>query len=543
VARLDDQVTLLETKRGAVPHQRSIVAALDWSYSLLDAVDRERLRRLGAFPTGRLPAAAVARVLETEEPASALRALVDASLVSPPIEGDDAYSMLEPVRQYAAMHLEESAEAKTMRLRYAEWIVELCDAAHVASLEGDLWAATDMVRSNVPSIAATAAWAADRGFVDIVNGIVAGAGRLWPSVADPALLIDPGRRVIDEPTEDEMLRLRALARLAFLHTPYRAEEAQTLLQRLEEEAIGEMDLLTRYVVYATRASVPARIQRGSGADHATLRSWLELEEEAAAALAAMGHPIEPMLYNRAISSTLAGDPDGERECLERLLAWAADERPVWRGMALHLLAKRQHLEGQAELGIASAQEAARLLIDGGDLDFAAEAEYMLAGILEDEERFEEAAEALSRVNDYHRQIGLPPPIEEDPDAVAVVAAGLGHWDEFLTAATKFLQRILSTQDATRRDYLLRGEPGNTSPLARMIPAVARYLVAHDQPEDAARVLAAIDMAVEQSTSPEAYETTGLLDRVRTHANEVDATPSAAIPISLEELVSLMHSLV
>ena len=50
-ARLDDQVVLLETKRGAVAHQRSIVAALDWSYDLLPPESQAALRRLGAFPT------------------------------------------------------------------------------------------------------------------------------------------------------------------------------------------------------------------------------------------------------------------------------------------------------------------------------------------------------------------------------------------------------------------------------------------------------------------------------------------------------------
>lgn len=544
VARLDDQVTLLQTKRGAVPHQRSIVTALDWSYQLLDAVGRERFRRLGAFPTGRLPAPAVARVLDTEEPASALRALVDASLLSRPGPGDDGFSMLEPVRQYAAMRLEETGEAEAVRLRYAEWIVELCAASQVAALEGDMWAAIEMASSNVPSIAATATWAADHGFADIVNGIVAGVGRMWPRFADPSLLIEPGLRVIDQPATDELLRLCALAHLAFLHTPLRAAEAQVLLQRLEEEAVGELDFLTRHVVLSARVSVPYRIQRGMDAGQATLRRWLELEQEAAAALVAMGYPMEPMLYNRAIILTHAGNLDGERECLERLLAWAGEERPMWRGMALHALAKRQHLDGQAERGIASAREAARLLIEGGDLDFAAEAEYMLAGIYAAEEQFEEAAEALGRARDYHGQIGLPPPEEEEPGFVALVAAGMGEWDEFLIAARNFLQRVSSTEDESLREFLLRGEPGDTSKVARMIPAVARYLVAHDRPEDAARVLAAMDMAARQSTSPEVYETVGLLDRVRRQMEEIEAdVATAAIPGSLEDLLSLMHSLV
>ena len=94
-----------------------------------------------------------------------------------------------------------------------------------------------------------------------------------------------------------------------------------------------------------------------------------------------------------------------------------------------------------------------------------------------------------------------------------------------------------------REYLLCGEPGNTSHLARMIPAVARYLVAHDRPKDAVRVLAAMGMAAQLSTSPEVYETVGLLDRARTYAKEIDATAAGPIPASLEDLLTVMLSVV
>ena len=381
-ARLDDQVVLLETKRGAVAHQRSIVAALDWSYDLLPPESQAALRRLGAFPTGRLVLDAAAHIWETDDPLPHLGSLVDASLVSAPDSSHPDYTILEPVRQYAAMRLADSGELDGARLRYAEWVVTACESAQVALLGGDLWGATRMIRDNAPSIAATAVWAADHGHPEVVLGIIAAVGRLWPRVADPLLLIKPGRAAIDDPGgTDRMLWLRALAHLAFLHSPGRPPEARALLARLGEEVVGDEDLLTQHVVSHVKVSTAYRLHRGADADEATVRRWMQLDEEATEALRRMGYPLEPTLYRRAAILGLTGDLAGQRAVYHRLVEWAGDEHTMWRGMALHVIAKLQYLEGDTEAGVASAKEAARSLVDGGDLDFAAEAEYILAGLL------------------------------------------------------------------------------------------------------------------------------------------------------------------
>lgn len=544
-ARLDDQLDLLETKRGGAPHQRSMVATLEWSYRLLTAESRRHLRGLGVFPTGRLPVDAVARVLQIDSPSEALAPLVDASLVTPPEASSAAFGILEPVRQYAAHLLVESGEYDSLRLRHAEWVAELCEAAQEASLLGDLWRATDIISDHAPSIAVTAAWASGAGHAAIALRIVACVGRLWPRVADPMLLIGPGLAAMEagEPA-DRGLWLRALARLAFLHTPHRADEARKLLHLLQEAAAREeMDLVTQHIVLGAIGSVRYRIGRGAEADAHEAERWLELQRRATSAAVAAGYPAEPHLYNRALVRRLAGDLDGERDDLERLLEWAGEERPMWRGMALHVLGKLQHLDGDPESGITSATEAARLLVDGGDLDFAAEAEYMLAGIYAAEERFDLAAEALERVNDYHRQIGLPPALVEDPDIVAEVAAGLGEWDVFLKAARAAFDGVPPDEDAPARDHFLRGEPGNTSSMARMIPAVARYLIAHGASDVARRVLAGMELCAGASPDPGVYQRLGRIAAVERLAAEAGGIATDDVPPSLEALFALMHGVV
>ena len=166
------------------------------------------------------------------------------------------------------------------------------------------------------------------------------------------------------------------------------------------------------------------------------------------------------LYRRAAILGLTGDLAGERAVYHRLVEWAGDEHTMWRGMALHVIAKLQYLEGDTEAGVASAKEAARLLVDGGDLDFAAEAEYILAGFYAAEERFELAAEALERVDDYHRQIGRPRSLKScrssPPRSPPVWATGDCSSPRLGAPLTK------CPSSGIARDFFLRGELGHPS---------------------------------------------------------------------------------
>ncbi|MEU1196690.1 BTAD domain-containing putative transcriptional regulator [Streptomyces sp. NPDC005813] len=114
--RLDDRFRLLTSgSRTVLPRQQTLRAVVDWSWDLLDADERDVLRRLSVFSGGCDLAAAEAvcgpAALE------ALGSLVDKSLVvaAPTAEGEGAdgemrYRLLETVAEYAGERLDECGD-------------------------------------------------------------------------------------------------------------------------------------------------------------------------------------------------------------------------------------------------------------------------------------------------------------------------------------------------------------------------------------------------------------------------------------------------
>jgi predicted ATPase/DNA-binding SARP family transcriptional activator/DNA-binding CsgD family transcriptional regulator len=134
--RLDDSLKLLTAgNRTAVPRQRTLRGALDWSHDLLSEPERVLFRRLSAFAGGWTLQAAEAigsgASIEEYEVLDLLSQLVDKSLVlaNATEDGTVRYRLLEPVRQYSQEKLRMSEEAKTVQLRHACWCLELVEKA------------------------------------------------------------------------------------------------------------------------------------------------------------------------------------------------------------------------------------------------------------------------------------------------------------------------------------------------------------------------------------------------------------------------------
>ena len=134
--RLGNSIELLKTsERTAAPRQRTLKAALAWSYDLLSEEERELFGRLSVFAGGWTLEAAEA--VGTGEPVEAgrvldlLSALVDKSLVVAGASGEGGlrYRMLEPVRHYALENLVEGGDAGETRRRHAAYFVALAEKA------------------------------------------------------------------------------------------------------------------------------------------------------------------------------------------------------------------------------------------------------------------------------------------------------------------------------------------------------------------------------------------------------------------------------
>jgi predicted ATPase len=138
-ARLDDRFALLTGGgRTALARQRTLEAAMDWSYELLPGKERKLLRRLSVFAGGFTLEAAEAACsgppsdgeVEQGEVLDLISRLVDKSLVLvSERDGQARYRLLETVRQYGREKLERSGEAAGIRRRHAGFLLKLAEEA------------------------------------------------------------------------------------------------------------------------------------------------------------------------------------------------------------------------------------------------------------------------------------------------------------------------------------------------------------------------------------------------------------------------------
>jgi len=150
--RLDDRLGLLAGgDRLAAGRHRSLAAAAQWSYQLLEENERRVFRLLSVFPAPFTLEAAGAVAGQAAVPA-VLR-LVECSLLVPPrpgVDGRSRYAMLETLRGYGAGLLAgagERGDAEAALARYAVRVAEDATMGHALAwaVEHDLAAAARLV--------------------------------------------------------------------------------------------------------------------------------------------------------------------------------------------------------------------------------------------------------------------------------------------------------------------------------------------------------------------------------------------------------------
>jgi predicted ATPase/DNA-binding CsgD family transcriptional regulator len=127
--RLDDRL-LVSANRAAPARQRSLDAAVDWSYQLLTGPEQRVFRRLAVFP-GPFSLDAVEAVAGADAGPAVLH-LVDCSLIVPPAAGPDGrsrYSMLETLRGYGLRQLGQAGEEPEAAAALAAHALSLAEQA------------------------------------------------------------------------------------------------------------------------------------------------------------------------------------------------------------------------------------------------------------------------------------------------------------------------------------------------------------------------------------------------------------------------------
>lgn len=215
--RLRDRFRLLTSASGtALPHHRTLRAAIDWSHDPLTELERALLRRLSVF-TGGFTLAAAERVcasgaIKPDDVLELLSGLVMRSLVlleRPGLQG--RYRLLETVREYALEKLVAAGEEGILRNRHLAWYIGFAERAEpeLRGSEQHLW--LDRLDADLDNFRAAFGWSLlTKDPADALR-LAAALLEFWVIRADWS----EGRRWVEEalrlPGEvDDSLRMKAL---------------------------------------------------------------------------------------------------------------------------------------------------------------------------------------------------------------------------------------------------------------------------------------------------------------------------------------------
>ncbi|HEV8558382.1 MAG TPA: BTAD domain-containing putative transcriptional regulator [Actinophytocola sp.] len=176
-SRLDDRFQLLTGgARTALPRHQTLRAVVDWSWEMLSAAERVVLRRLAVF-SGGASVEAAGRVCGTGRELDLLDALTDKSLLV--TAGDGRYRMLETIKAYGLVKLDEAGERETVRLAHATYFAELAEQAdpHLRRAGQLLW--LDRLAAEHDNITSAVRGAIAAGDAGTAARLVAAAAWYW----------------------------------------------------------------------------------------------------------------------------------------------------------------------------------------------------------------------------------------------------------------------------------------------------------------------------------------------------------------------------
>ena len=182
--RLDSRLDLLRAAPGSglTERQWTLRGAIEWSYELLDPMERQLFTSLGVFVGGFTLAGAEAvaaqpdlNVLEGVE--SLLR---NSLLTTERSRGDEPrLGMLETIRDYALERLAERGDGDVVRRRHADFYVVLAEAAEPGLRGPDQREWLGRLDADRDNIRAALTWAQQSGEAELGLRIGSGLWRFW----------------------------------------------------------------------------------------------------------------------------------------------------------------------------------------------------------------------------------------------------------------------------------------------------------------------------------------------------------------------------
>jgi non-specific serine/threonine protein kinase len=139
--RLEDQFELLASRDRTMPtRQQTLAATMRWSYQLLGEPEQHLFDRLAVFAGGwtleAAEAVAAGDGIAPTEVLDLLERLVDKSLVIAEFDakGSRRFRLLETLRQFGRERLREHSESVAVRLRHAEFFLQLAEESELPLL-------------------------------------------------------------------------------------------------------------------------------------------------------------------------------------------------------------------------------------------------------------------------------------------------------------------------------------------------------------------------------------------------------------------------
>ncbi|WP_143056336.1 AfsR/SARP family transcriptional regulator [Pedococcus cremeus] len=223
-ARLVHRFALLTSgNRTAEARQRTLRAAVDWSYDLLTLQERQVFDRLAVFHGGWTLEAAEAvlggEALRVGEVLDVVGRLVQRSMIVVERGVATRYRMLETLREYAAERLDAAGDAAALARRHARYYQQVAAECELLLRRGGQREALRVLREEQPNIrAALAWWGAKAGDHDAALELAGSLGLFWHlgrHLEGREVL----RRLLATPTGSPAARARALQALSLVERP------------------------------------------------------------------------------------------------------------------------------------------------------------------------------------------------------------------------------------------------------------------------------------------------------------------------------------
>ncbi|MCB9176112.1 MAG: tetratricopeptide repeat protein [Caldilineae bacterium] len=337
--RLDDHLRLLTGgRRGVLPRQQTMRAAVEWSYGLLDETERLLLARLGVFAGGWTLELAeqvcAGGAIEDWELVDLLSRLVEKSLVvAETSAGAIRYRMLASIRQLALEKLEASDEATRVRLALLDALTRLALAAEpeLAGPEQIAW--LDRLQREHDTIRGALGFAVEAGETERGLTLAAALMRYW------------------------QLRGHLREGLGLLRALLAAEAGDGVADRVRAKALNAAGVLAYFQGDYTGARREL---------DASLQLWKGLDDP---------ERVDQLASNLGVISRAQGDVAAARAYMTQSLAWnRSRSNPEGIVFGLWNLSMLAHEAGQLDAALTSIEEALALERELGE-------PHNLAGIL------------------------------------------------------------------------------------------------------------------------------------------------------------------